>query len=267
MVNAHCYSLCVLVSYVFLSSSQEIENKSSIDAVRLELLRQLWSEPPSYKDSGSNLPHEWKAMFQPIIDSNDVQNLKNNQKREKLLDHISVRTSILLNYLPDDIEWTEKSNVSISELSNYRIVFDESWNNEFSKECLTVGSIIDELETPLEDTNKVLSSDEETKKSSHKERMLKLKDSLLIDWPKIIIAIKDKISGDVTILDGNHRAVLLLANEINHSRQQMTVDDDDTRSCNDEVDSKLMVKTRVFMGYINRMDENEEKTWKFWRDC
>jgi hypothetical protein len=300
MVKPKFAFVCAVISSVLPSSSCEVGKPSSLDEVRLNLLKQLWQEPISsnYGGSGSNIPPGWRQMFQNLIDSHDTSNENDNEKREKLLDHISVRSSILLNYLPSDTEWTEFSNVSIADIMKYHVVFDESWNEEFVEKCLTVKNAAVELKQTIEnisrDRSLTSNDDNEGQKgsssilptsSSHKERMYKLRHSWS-EWPRTIVAVKDRISGEVTILDGNHRAILLAANSgdltssFSSSSKAMNgnLESNDCGSASlsheaecasagvvDPIPSSL-TNTRVLMGYINAFEDNE-KVWKFWRNC
>jgi hypothetical protein len=300
MVKPKFAFVCAVISSVLPSSSCEVGKPSSLDEVRLNLLKQLWQEPISsnYGGSGSNIPPGWRQMFQKLIDSHDTSNENDNEKREKLLDHISVRSSILLNYLPSDTEWTEFSNVSIADIMKYHVVFDESWNEEFVEKCLTVKNAAVELKQTIENISRdrSLTSNDDNEgsssisslstlptSSSHKERMYKLRHSWS-EWPRTIVAVKDRISGEVTILDGNHRAILLAANSgdlTSSSSSSEAMDgilesDDGSAFLSHEeecasaatvnsIPSSLLY-TRVLMGYINAFEDNE-KVWKFWRNC
>jgi hypothetical protein len=300
MVKPTFAFVCAVISSVLPSSSCEVGKPSSLDEVRLNLLKQLWQEPISsnYGGSGSNIPPGWRQMFQNLIDSHDTSNENDNEKREKLLDHISVRSSILLNYLPSDTEWTEFSNVSIADIMKYHVVFDESWNEEFVEKCLTVKNAAVELKQTIENISRdrSLTSNDDNEgsssisslstlptSSSHKERMYKLRHSWS-EWPRTIVAVKDRISGEVTILDGNHRAILLAANSgdlTSSSSSSEAMDgilesDDGSAFLSHEeecasaatvnsIPSSLLY-TRVLMGYINAFEDNE-KVWKFWRNC
>jgi hypothetical protein len=279
---------------LFLScSGQSQKKKSNIDSVRLELLRELWSEPSSYGQSGSTIPDDWKVMFENKILSNDISE-NDNSLREKLLDHISVRSSILLNSLPEDTNWFEYSNFSVQDLYKFRIVYDETWNNEFiqptsssSSSCLTLENIVadmlhrgnddDLLSESQSDHNNELMDHDITTTSSHKDRILKLENTFH-EWPKVIIAIKDTLSNHYTILDGNHRALLMVdkhmkkkddecisnADESGHS----SISDSDTVVTvisNGEVEKDE--ETRLFVGEIQAEDFEGMKLWKFWRSC
>mmetsp|Transcript_89236 Transcript_89236/g.178343 ORF Transcript_89236/g.178343 Transcript_89236/m.178343 type:complete len:300 (-) Transcript_89236:411-1310(-) len=203
-----------------LGSWFDTREATTLDAVRQVMLQALWDEPSDYSGSGAKIPDDWRAQFQSIVvDSIGVSD-DGAKYRKMLLEHISYRSAVLINSLPDGMKWTE-STLDATDLKEFRIVGDDTWNDEFSSRCLTVGEVAKQLQNDLEGgsdfTNSTeLKSPTVSSTSSHRERLLSLWSSRK-KWPRFVVAVaavtpgstEEASMGRMTILDGNHRAILL----------------------------------------------------------
>ena len=221
---------------------------SSLDAVRLALLKSFWAEPTSYRGSGASIPEEWRAQFEKIVGSPDVSNREENSLREKLLNHVSYRTAALISTLPP-MSWTVGTlkPERRADLATFRIVGDSSWDSEFEgSECLTAGAVSQALEMrPVVGAPTT---------STHGERVAALRKSNC-NWPSTLVAIGESPDGPFTLLDGNHRAVLLAGEA--HSGA----------GCPSTDPVLLFVGVPEGSGQPIGAEGTPEKTWKFWRDC
>jgi hypothetical protein len=196
-------------------ATSQFDNGSpvTIDQVRQVILREIWNEPLEYKGSGSNMPSEWRIRFHGEV-FDDARNAETDKSmRKKLLDHVSYRSSVLLNSLSDETIWTAH-NITFQELKNLRVIKDESWNEEFPSICLTVQAVVQQLqqERSLIADSSGFSLPLSTQ-LSHMERLRWLWRTKS-EWRRAIIVVGElsmKGEMEMTILDGNHRAIALLA--------------------------------------------------------
>lgn len=217
----------------------------TLDAVILSLIQQVWDEPETYRGSGSNVPIEWHDTFRHLVEGDTrslLANTEDSAMRAKLLNHISLRSASLLESLPP-VEW-ELHSVTLPDLGSFRIIKDVTWGSEYetlTSDCLTVAAVAADHNKTWGETLSVAVDDVGSKVTpSHAIRLAKLQETM--QWPRVLVAIAASSNGPFTLLDGNHRAVLL-----------STVDED-----------QAAAGVQVFVGVASN---GIEETWKYWRCC
>ena len=166
--------------------------------------------------------------------------------RRKLLEHVSYRSSAILNSLPSDLVWTRSSHANMSSFGDWRIIRDETWSAEFQgAKCLTLGALADHVRQLCAGAAGAPGQDP---RSFHGKRFESLASS---PWPRTLVVVREGDNGAVTMLDGNHRAALLFAGGV-----CLTGLDDSGGRWRDEVD--------VLVGQFN---QHSASSWKFWRSC
>jgi hypothetical protein len=98
-----------LISGCFIVSSPlEHLKGSSLAAVQLAILQDIWNEPASYAGSGSDIPDEFRSRFHTLINGSNIDllsDLSGCAMRAKVLEHVSRRTFTLVDSLPLDLVW------------------------------------------------------------------------------------------------------------------------------------------------------------------
>jgi hypothetical protein len=196
--------LRLLHSYLLLMcmglTSSRPSQPSSLDAVTLSLLQSLWDTPASYQGSGSSIPEEWKPQFGHLVHA-DAERLLSDVHgctiRSNLLEHISRRSSILLEKLPPSMNWTQATEVLPSDLAKFRIINDESWGLEFKggkEECFTVEAAARRIHAPVSTPAK-----RGTSVGTHRDRLTALRTSAG-EWTTTFIVVGESPSGPFTLL-------------------------------------------------------------------
>ena len=218
--------------------------ESSLDGVTLALMHGIWDEPSDYASSGAAFPDEWRSQFRDIILGEEAALLGDGagcEMRRKLLDHVSYRSAALLSSL-GEATWT-KQTLNVSALIPMRIVGDGTWTSELGDgvSCLTIGEVARRL---------LASEGDNAPPTSHLGRLRNLRKSIG-QWPSTLVVVSD--GQHYTLLDGNHRAVVLVADALELENQA---------NCKEGALDEPV--GRVFVG---EGPPGDPKPWKFWRKC
>jgi len=236
---------CCIAEVIADLKPKSFRESTTLDAVILSLIQQVWNEPESYSGSGSNIPTEWHGTFRHLVEGDFVALLayaEDSRMRAKLLDHISLRSASLLESLPLNVQW-EMHYMAATDLASFRVIKDGSWDSEYgdvANNCLTVAAVAAKHTRSWSEKFSVAVEDIQSKATpSHAIRLQKLKETE--KWPRVLVAIGASPNGPFTLLDGNHRAVLLSAEA-------------------DDLDTAVQV-------YVGVASNENEKSWKYWREC
>lgn len=168
-----------------------------------------------------------------------------------MLNHVSVRSTVLLDSLAA-LEW-EDLLIGREELRSFRIVNDASWDIEIAvvQGCLTAESAARQFELSCFG----LSDGNANQMTTHLSRMATLQRTTG-QWPTTLIAVGETRQGPFTLLDGNHRAVVMLVDPAPTAEMKSVETDNTGRTVEVPRDLRLLVG-------IGR----DVRLWPFWRNC
>lgn len=139
------------------------------------------------------------------------------------------------------MRWELRTVVS-ADLGPFRIIRDGSWDSEYGARingCLTVAAVA-RKQNCLRDA----APREGAAASglpSHRARLKNL--GAEAQWPRVLVAVAASPDGPYTLLDGNHRAVLLSNEADGHAACELV---------------------KLFVGVAS---EEGASAWKYWRAC